>query len=282
MQSVGGPDGNDDGRGPTVYLDAHCHLYPPFSVDGFLDGARSNLDNQTDDLAPAGNTTNILFLADPVGLPATSRSRLLSHTTPGSPWVIEDREAGTSVVASHRDGSVVYLVFGHQLETRSGLELLAMGCSLPPEDLRPDALPRMVDSILDRAGLAIIPWGLGKWTFDRRQVLRRLLDQKPGKGLFLADSAIRPARLPRSRLFRRAESIGIPVLAGSDPLPLGDQERRAGQLHSRITGRLDPSRPWRSLRKELLELDGQPAIVGARDSLMQLLASQIRLRISRP
>ncbi len=123
--------------------------------------------------------------------------------------------------------------------------------------------------------MTVIPWGFGKWWLYRGALVEAALGRVTGPGIFLGDSAGRPQSGVRPRLFREADERGIPVLAGSDPLPLPEHAARAGSYGFLLQGGIDPGQPAQSLKQATSEL----RTFGRRVSLAGCYREQLALRL---
>jgi len=140
-----------------------------------------------------------------------------------------------------------------------------------------DALARVRWS----GALTVVPWGFGKWWFYRGALVESVVCRSERPGICLGDNAGRPDFGGRPRLFREAEARGIPVLPGSDPLPLPEQADRAGSYGFLLTEGFDEQHPAQSLRRTLLALEQQPRTFGRRRDLTGFCRDQFALRLGR-
>ncbi len=108
----------------------------------------------------------------------------------------------------------------------------------------------------------MIPWGFGKWWFHRGALVEKVVCRSERPGICLGDNAGRPEIAGRPRLFREAEERGIPVLRGSDPLPMPEQVDRAGSYGFLLEEGFDAGRPAESLRRALRALSSPPRTFG--------------------
>jgi hypothetical protein len=163
------------------------------------------------------------------------------------------------------EDSAWWLIPGRQVATRERLELLGLGVDapLPDGELLQDAWQR----IRDELGLPVAPWSPGKWTGRRGRLLRELIEHAEPGALGVGDSLMRPSGWPEPALFRLARRRGLPVLAGSDPLPLAGEERFAGRYGTAFEAgdNLDAA-----LRRLRFLKPGQARAVGARLSAWQV------------
>ncbi|MEM8848690.1 MAG: hypothetical protein AAGE03_01510 [Pseudomonadota bacterium] len=244
-------------------IDGHVHIYPGMNVAVLLDAAANNLSR----LAPGADLCLLLTeTAQDDGF-----GELASGTLRAELWRAEhhaDDDAALSMRAP--DGRRVTLVAGRQIVTSERLEVLALATRARPDDGRPinDVLADLVE-----AGIpAVLPWGLGKWTGVRRQVLHRALERWQGTVL-LGDNAGRPLGWRRPAIFDRC-----PVLPGTDPLPLDGREADVGRYGFVLPGGLSLERPATDLADRLRALRAQPEIIGQRLRPLRVAADQVALR----
>jgi hypothetical protein len=263
---------------PSLLIDAHVHFHPGFRRDDFLDAALANFARGASELGIDGPVTGCLMLAE------TAEERWflrLSRQEEGArfgAWQFES--AGDDAVLTARrqtDGATLLIVAGRQVRSREGLEVLALATREEFPDGLPfsDALTRVRWS----GAVTVIPWGFGKWWLYRGALVEAALHRVTGPGIFLGDNAGRPQSSGRPRLFREAEARGIPVLPGSDPLPLPEQATRAGSYGFLLEGALDPGQPVQSLKQALGSLTPELRTFGRRASLACVCRDQLALRL---
>jgi hypothetical protein len=172
------------------------------------------------------------------------------------------------------------LVGGVQIAVREGFEVLGIGCDIPIRDQQ--AVEEVIAEILGQNCLAVLPWAFGKWFGARGRGILELLEGERGASIVLGDNALRPAPTPWPRQFRLANEMGKPVLPGSDPLPLDDDDRRIGSYGFEFEGYLSSDAPVSSFLRELRQLGGQPGTIGRRLGWLDALLIQLKLRIATP
>lgn len=174
-------------------------------------------------------------------------------------------------------GERLLVVAGRQVRTREGLEMLGLATTEEfPDGLSfEDALARVRWS----GAVPVLPWGFGKWWFYRGGLIEALLRRPEPKWIFLGDNGGRPAVGGTPRLLREARRRGIPVLPGSDPLPLAGHEARAGSYGFLVREGVDEQQPAAALRQWLRGLAVQPPTFGGCQRLTQFCRDQIHLRL---
>jgi hypothetical protein len=254
-----------------VLVDAHVHLYPCFPLEAFLDAARANLRR----LSP-GPAAGVLMFTETASDDAFGDLVRGAGRHVAGHWRVTPTEEGAALTATERGGDQLVLVAGRQIQTREGLEVLALGTlRRPPE--RADFADALRD-VLDAGEIAVVPWGFGKWTFARGREVARALTEIESPRLYLGDNGGRPRGAPEPALFRAAAARGVRVLPGTDPLPFPAQVRRVASYVSEIPGPLDPAKPAASLIRRLSDPSTRPAPLGARRGPPAFLIDQLRMQ----
>lgn len=172
----------------------------------------------------------------------------------------------------------VFLIRGKQMVSMEGLEVLAIGVA-PPWSDRSLTLIELVDRINDAGGYPVVPWGFGKWWGGRCATIRTLVERSTPTPFALGDNGGRPAFWPRPRLFDVAAAHGVPVLPGSDPLPLAGEEITVGRCLALGRGDFDPRRPWSSLSRALRNRDVVTWVRAGREEAIRFFRNQIAMQL---
>lgn len=199
----------------------------------------------------------------------------------GGGWRIQTTSEQESLLLLHeaRPDSRMFLVAGRQVVTKDRLEVLALATSEKIKD--GDPLGVTVDHVRRGGGLAVLPWGAGKWLGKRGEILTAYLDSASPEALFVGDNGGRPRLWPRPAPFDRAAARGIRLLPGSDPLPLRDEEGRVGSYGAMVAGGCSHATPLADLKRLLLDLEKPIIPFGQRLSTWRFFRSQIGLRLAK-
>ena len=261
-----------------LLVDAHVHFHHCFDQGRFLEAALANFRRGAAELGLERGFLGCLLLAESAD--AHWFERLRTGGTEGA-WSFESAEEPSTIVARREDrGERLLVIAGRQVRTREGLEILALAS---PEEF-PNGLPfgDALARVRWSGAVPVLPWGFGKWWFYRGGLVEAVIRRPEPKWILLGDNAGRPRAGGTPRLFREAAAQGIPVLPGSDPLPLPEHETRAGSYGFVVESGLDERRPAEGLRRWLRGLSGQPRIFGGCESLARFCRDQTRLRLRRP
>jgi hypothetical protein len=190
-------------------------------------------------------------------------------------WHVERGDDGCSARIA-RGNDALLLVAGRQIVTAERLEVLALGCAHEFPDGGP--IREVIRAVVDRGALAVIPWGFGKWIGRRGRIVRDLVEHAGGAPLFLGDNGGRPGVWPRPAVMAWAETQGVRVLGGSDPLPLPHHATRAGSYGFILNGWQDHGSMGLAVTSRIRALQQSPPEFGALSSLPAAVRAQAGLR----
>ena len=212
-----------------LFIDGHVHFYGPEHVQAGLSAASRNFRSLA---SSAGLLVDygLLLLADP-------------KMAPGFSWVdrLSQRHSGDSLsetwqIVSKPDDDLLHLaksnelplaIFGgRQLISAENLEVLIFPSAAAGEDGQP--ADQLVARAAERDGLAILPWGVGKWLGQRGKTVSIILDRNHSVPITVGDNGGRPRIWRRVRILKDARTAGLSDIAGTDPLPLPGEELRIG------------------------------------------------------
>ncbi|MFD2740026.1 hypothetical protein ACFSUD_10630 [Sulfitobacter aestuarii] len=266
------------GVAEAALIDAHVHIYPCFDPARLFAAAQGHFDRAAEGFGLDKTVPGVLLLTETAKDDVFSRLAEGDFTIPG--WHMSRSEADPPVLWLRGGaGRDLALVAGRQIITAERLEVLALVTRRRFADGRP--LTEVLDELHAADIPTILPWALGKWTGGRGALVQSLLRETPYPAFSLGDNGGRPRGWPSGRLLGRARQLGIPVLPGSDPLPLRGAEIQAGGYGFLLEARLDHARFGEALRQQLRHLRQQLAVFGHRVSPLVALKDQVRLRIAR-
>lgn len=271
-------------RGPFL-VDAHVHVYPEFDPERLLSAALRNVRAAAARLnADPGERLN----ADPgvggcIMLTETARDhafrgwRDAADAGARNGWAFEGSGEEISLYARSPDGARLLVVAGRQIATAEGLEVSALGVDREFADGAD--LPASIRAVHDSGAVAVLPWGFGKWWLKRGKLIAAAVEAGGADRVFVGDSGVRPGSLPQPLPLRMAERRNLPILSGSDPLPLAGEEDRAGSFGFVLDGEIDQERPAEGLKTLIRALSAQPRTFGTHAATAAFIRDQVRLRL---
>ncbi|HXE56433.1 MAG TPA: hypothetical protein VNK43_00385 [Gemmatimonadales bacterium] len=255
-------------------VDGHVHFHRVFDRARFLAAAATNLRAALDGTAAAVRGPGLLLLVENPDDDFFDRCRGAAGRNMDG-WLVDPTGEACSLALS-RERDRLVLVAGRQIATREGLEVLAVGTLKRfPRDL---PFRAAVDAALEAAGIAIVPWGFGKWTRFRGALVGELVASADPSRVFLGDNGGRPAAGPEPRLFAEARARGIRILPGSDPLPFHREATKVGRYGFYLDLEPGPA-PAAALKHRLRDPAVRPRPFGRREGLVAFLRAQTAMQL---
>jgi hypothetical protein len=262
----------------TLLVDGHMHIHPSFDLGRFFASAERNFRAAAAAQGLAeGQWRGALLLVESGKERAFERLATGQLATP--PGVRLEQTADAAALRVYIGGGEPYYLFaGRQIATTSGVEVL----TLATRSVVPDRLP--FTEAMDRAcatdGFAAIPWGFGKWSLARGELVRNeILRRAPGS-IGLGDNGGRLSLAPVPELFKFAEQRGFVVLPGSDPFPFPEQVERVASFGFMLEDwQEQDDAPARTLLARLRGLRETPPYFGRLTGLGTFAISQVRMQL---
>ena len=256
-----------------IVVDSHAHFHPHFDLDEFLTGAYRNLSKAAQAVCHAQPFSAVLFVA---GI-ETHALDPIKESTRSPRWQLFATAETNSMVARASAGHQIILVLGHQVVSQEGLEVLGF----TPHRSVPGGLEadKIIERIHSSGGIAIIPWGFGKWMGRRKSVVVRLVETWHDN-FSIGDNGGRPLFFSSPAIFKMARQKGIRILPGSDPLPLTGEKRRVGTCGFCIDDRLDLDAPLGHIIQALGQSHQTMRLFARHLKPIEFIVKQAMLRLS--
>ncbi|MEM8757567.1 MAG: hypothetical protein AAGF47_07275 [Planctomycetota bacterium] len=258
-------------------VDGHVHLRDRFNPSDVLDAAWTNLGRAAARLGEPSFRA-MLLLAEADGEHAFER--LAGSGTPVGRWRTEPTAEPAVLRVVRDDAAALTLVQGRQWACDERLEVLTLGSGAQAAEGLADGMPirECIRAGLELGAVVTLPWGVGKWTGPRRGLMLELLEEFGGS-IAVGDSMARPRGFS-DRVLARAAADGVPILPGTDPLPIGRHRNRVGRFgwwhgSPAASGAVEP---W--LRSAVRSIHDRGGPIGARDHAPVVAIDQVRLRLA--
>lgn len=261
----------------TILIDGHAHLYPDYDIVAGLDAAKEAFRQARRSIPGAQKGQDCLILVDH---PSAEGFRMLCESGVTG-WQLRRLDSLTLKATREKDGASLLTFSGRQVRAANGLEVL--GLLMNKRIPEGGALRECTECVLTEGGVAVLPWGFGKWWGNRGDEVRAMLESSLGRRIALSDSSTRPPGLVWSgrRQFELAKRLQVPILAGTDPLPLPDEEMRLGSFGFMLQGLIDLDRPAQSMHRILNSISASPRTFGRRETLIHGLRLQMAMQFRR-
>lgn len=261
-----------------VHVDAHVHFHRCCEPEPFLRAAASNFRNYA--VAGQSNVIGALFLTETRHEKAFERIRewsCASRDTRTDRWSCSEPEDGLSLVLKEENDDTLILVRGRQIVTREQLEVLALGTDVEIED--GVDIREVIAQVVGENGVAVIPWGFGKWVGSRGRLIKELLHDPTAPQFYLGDSGNRPGFWMERELWSVWKQVRPKDISGSDPLPFSEACGRAGSRGFCLDSRLNLSNPARELLSTMSQPDAVTAQFGLDENLLRFGFNQVRMQV---
>ena len=261
-----------------LFIDAHVHIHNCFNLETFFDSASNNIKTKAAQLGFDNQFIPVLMMAESANM--NWFHSLCEYGKGHNPDILENMGCWEiqllpeeSVLKAVHQNSEIYIFNGRQIVTAEGLEVLALVTS----NFFSDGLPlkETIELVRRGDGIPVIPWGFGKWWGHRGKIITKLINGPTKPGFFIGDNGGRPWFLPRPVFFNLAETSGIPILPGSDPLPFASENHRAGSLGLFLPGQISDSSPTSGIKDIILNSAGNIRSFGNLENPFRFLRNQI-------
>ena len=136
----------------------------------------------------------------------------------------------------------------------------------------------LTEKINRENGLAVIPWGFGKWMGSKGKILDDFV-KNVKMDFYMGDNSNRPIFIPIPKQIKNWQSDGKITLSGSDPLPFKSEFRKAGSFGIYIYGDFDSNTPYKSFYNLIKDPDIQIHHFGKYENLMRFIFNQFKMQI---
>lgn len=260
----------------AVLVDGHVHFYDCFDRQIYFDSASANFQSAAAELELKPSVTGCLLFTETSRQHYFQKFKEAAGCDDGG-WSFRETLEDESLIASKPGGGEIVIVAGRQIATAENLEVLALGYDGEFVDRLPLAVT--LEAVIETGALAVIPWGFGKWTRRRGELVAATVNQvRPGE-MFLGDNGGRLRWGARPALFASAEARGVAVLPGSDPLPFADEVSAVARYGFVLPGEIDQERPAAWLKGRLVGLGASPIAFGRLQSLPRFCRYQLAMQL---
>lgn len=267
----------------TLLVDSHCHLHNIGDLSSLLDHAVEQFSKTADQNDISGDWHGVLILTDISKSTAFRHIQYLIQSTPekvfsSDQWELKLTDEDASILAENNQGKSIFLCAGQQIVTKEKLEVLSLLNTTRVADGK--ALDQTINEVTEQGGLPTLPWGVGKWLGKRGKLVSDLVLNHGSTPLFLGDNSGRPMLWTRIPQFSLAKQCKVPILRGTDPLPVKKQKKRGGDFGFIISGDININKPAESLRNQLVQEDLTITDYGTLENPLRFLTEQFGIRFS--
>ncbi|MBE9169010.1 hypothetical protein IQ238_16300 [Pleurocapsales cyanobacterium LEGE 06147] len=267
---------NSENQNKLIIADTHVHLHNCFDLDIMLDSALENFSRLFSGKGRENNFIGILFLIK-IGKQNNNFNQLIQPREKLKNWNFQQTGEKISLYARNKLNQGLFLIAGCQIVSSENLEVLALATDRDFQDGLP--LKELIRAIASVDGIPVLPWGVGKWFGRRGKILSNLFNDSELPLFFLGDNSGRPKFWLRPHYFKQAETKGIKILPGTDPLPLPSEVRRPGSFGFKIRADLNFHYPGSHLKQMLLDRSLMIEPYGSLETPFRFIHNQLLIRV---
>ena len=265
-----------------IIADSHVHIHDCFDLEQMLNSALNNFHNLAGSRGYQDNFTGILFLTE---IGNQNKFNLLRDCAINKEKLLENKLESWNLFRTQEDVSLsvynqlnrrIFLIAGRQIVTAENLEVLALITNQDFEDGLP--LEVTIQKIISTGAIPVVPWGVGKWIGKRGKILHNLLTKSNSPLLCLGDNGGRPVFWSRPSYFQQAETKGLRILPGSDPLPLASESSRPGSFGFTIQSSLSFEEPGKNIKQMLLDSNTSLEPYGSLENPLGFIRNQLVIK----
>jgi hypothetical protein len=266
-----------------IFFDAHVHIHDRFFLDDFLTTSLVNFSRQQKTMHNGEKSSFVLLLTESKTADFFSRIRSESEQSSGllsEKWSIHLTDEQESLRLSHADwpGLPLYIFAGRQIVTSERLEVLALATASKISDGL--STHEAIDAVHGENGIAVLPWGAGKWLGARGEVIQKVIENGEAGSIFVGDNGGRPTFWGTPKQFDLAARRNIALLPGTDPLPLSGEDKRVGSYGASLQGEISEATPAADFKRLLTTRGGDVKPFGTRMNPFRFFKAQISLRLA--
>jgi hypothetical protein len=260
-----------------IIVDGHVHIHGCFDLKALFESAQHNFRNAASALDLGSQFSAVLLLTEShnANYFSSLRKRAMDKSLVDG-WRFQPTMEQESLIAISPAGFQLTIIAGRQIVTAERLEVLAVCTNGLFDD--GGMASEVIDSVSAANGIAIVPWGFGKWTGRRNKVMNRLMGDFEERPFHLGDNSGRFSVWREPSQFERARSQGQQIFRGTDPMPFPGQEKRVGKFGFCISGPFSKSGPAASMRSLLGSGEIQPISYGTLESAMVFAKNQMMMK----
>lgn len=257
-------------------VDGHVHIYDCYNLETFFNSAVKNLEYFYDTYYANGSPFElVLLLTEGKTNDFFSQFKKKGSFSNDAGYRFLNTNEEQSIVLAKKNKRLCYLLKGRQIVTGENLEVLAIGSTQTIADGLPIEI--VLEQIIDNNEMAVLAWGVGKWSFKRGKIIKRMIKKYCSPYLLVGDNSGRPTFMPIPQLFKQAQALNISVINGSDPLPFAGEETKPGSYGFSVEGDFNENEPAKSLRDILVSPGLTTSFFGQRDNTINFFKRQSKI-----
>ncbi len=266
-----------------LLLDTHVHIHSCFDLNNYFKFAFDNFSKNAKQIDKSHQWIGVLFLAEVEGVcffsklkEAINKTNSLFHS---EKFQLKETLETNSIIISNEKNKKIIVLPGKQIIAKDNIEVLAL-CTDQEIEKNKNILTT-VQNINSKNGIAVLPWGVGKWFGKRKIIVEDFLKKHSNEKFFLGDNSGRPFFWTKPNIFKIGNRTKHFVLPGSDALPIPSEENKTASFGFYLFKEIDETKPLESIRQIILSLSETPKMYGNLENLVPFFKNQIFMQLKK-
>lgn len=261
----------------SIIIDAHIHIHECYNLGSFFNSAKANFIEKAKQNNIA-DFLSVLCLTESHNVNQFAKiSSFSKRKEKIGDWEITESKNQNSIILIDKNNFKIILIAGRQIVTKEKLEVLALGLIDDPND--GEKIDKILKYVNEKGSISVIPWGVGKWFGNRKQIVEKLVLQNNTFPLYLGDNGNRPFFWRQPNIFSIALRKGVLNIPGSDPLPFIHEVKKPGSFGFIINDNIDIEKPFDSIYKKITDSKTQFKTFGKLEGVYNFIKNQISMQI---
>ena len=260
-------------------IDSHVHIHNMYNLNIFFDSVFSNFAENANRLGGTNYWNALLLLTEMKNVNQFDKLSNLNSVGENNEYKIEKTSENISLKITSHKGDTIYVIAGKQIIAEEKIEVLALCTN--KEFAEQQSLPVTINRINEAGGIAVLPWGVGKWSGKRKKILENFMEEYKDEKFWLGDNSGRPYFWPEPNLFKIGNQSGHFVLPGTDALAIPSQIKKTGTYGFYVYNKIDGNTPTNTFKNIITELKAPPKYFGSLEKVIPFFKNQITMQLNK-
>ncbi len=262
-----------------LLIDSHVHIHKMYNINTFFDSVYNNFSFYSKSIDNEKKWNGVLLLTEMKNVNQFGKLSNLNSVGENNKYKIEKTSENISLKITSPEGNTIYVIAGKQIIAEEKIEVLALCTNKDFEEHQ--SLSSTINRINEVGGIAVLPWGVGKWSGKRKEILEKFIEEYKDEKFWLGDNSGRPYFWPEPSLFKIGNQSGHFVLPGTDALAIPNQIKKTGTYGFYLYNEIDDNFPAKTLKKIITELKAPPKYFGSLEKVIPFFKNQITMQLNK-
>jgi len=262
-----------------VLIDSHVHIHGTYDLNIFFESVFNNFSYYASRIDKTKPWKAFLLLTEMYAVNYFGKLYETNSIDSSNKYIVQRTEEKNSVRITSSKGNEVFVISGKQIIAKNNIEVLAL-CTNKEFDEQ-QSLSSTIKLINVENGIAVLPWGVGKWSGKRKESLNKFLIDNREESFFLGDNSGRPTFWSEPDLFKIGNQTGHFVLPGTDALSIPSEVNKTATYGFYVYDKIDKNKPTESIKNIITNLTASPKHYGRLEKIGPFFKNQIIMQLNK-